>query len=282
MRSKIFASSGGSEARPPEAPVGMMAWWSVTLESSTKRRPSGRSPVPGARSPWYVAGDRIHDFRQRVGDVLRQVAAVGARIADQLVAFVERLRQVERVLRAEAEEAIGVALQFGQVVERRRRHALGLRLDLLDGAPGRRGRARRWPRPPRRRPEAAWPRPAVRRRGGTRSPGRRALRPERRSPPRSGNPRARRRGSPVPAPPAWPAWESARGRRRTPRSRPACRRARDSCPPASRPGCGRARRRRADRTRFPSRSLSKPSRMASGVSDEIHSRLTGLSHPAAS
>ena len=61
------------------------------------------------------------------------MAAVGARIADELVALVERLGHVERLLRAETEEAVGVALQFGEVVERRRRHALRLGFDRLDG-----------------------------------------------------------------------------------------------------------------------------------------------------
>ena len=56
------------------------------------------------------------------------MAAVGARIADQLVPLVERLRGVERLLRAEAEQPVGVALQLGQIVEQRRRHALRLAL----------------------------------------------------------------------------------------------------------------------------------------------------------
>ena len=71
--------------------------------------------------------------RQRRGDVLREVAAIGARIAEQLVAFVERLRRVQRLLRAEAVEAVGVALQLGEIVERRRGHALRLRFDGFDG-----------------------------------------------------------------------------------------------------------------------------------------------------
>ena len=71
--------------------------------------------------------------RQGGGHILRQVAAVGARIADQLVAFVEGLREVQSLLRAEAEEAVGVALQFGEIVERGRRHALRFGLDGFDG-----------------------------------------------------------------------------------------------------------------------------------------------------
>ena len=49
-RSYIFFSSPPTEERSGGVAVGMIAWWSVTLESSTKRLPSGRSPVPGASS----------------------------------------------------------------------------------------------------------------------------------------------------------------------------------------------------------------------------------------
>src|SRR4051812_46624119 len=59
--------------------------------------------------------------------------AVGARIADELVPFVERLSEVQRLLGAEAEETVGVPLKLGEVVERRRRHALRLGFDGLDG-----------------------------------------------------------------------------------------------------------------------------------------------------
>ena len=90
---------------------------------------------------------------------------------------------------------------------------------------------------------------------------------------------ARSCGWRVRAPPAWRAWESARGPPRDPRRRPASRRARDSCPPASRPGCARAPHRPADRMSQPGFSRSKPLRIASGVSDEIQRRLTGLSQP---
>ena len=70
--------------------------------------------------------DRFDDPRQRARHVLREMPAVGARIADQLVPFVQRLRDVERLLRAEAVQAVGVPLQLRQVVEQRRRHALRL------------------------------------------------------------------------------------------------------------------------------------------------------------
>ena len=76
----------------------------------------------------------VDDARQRLRDILREVAAVGTRIADQLVPFVEGLAGIERLLRAEAVQPVGVALQFGQVVEQRRGHALRLCFDGFDGS----------------------------------------------------------------------------------------------------------------------------------------------------
>ena len=45
--------------------------------------------------------DVFDDARERCGDVLGEVAAVGARVADQLVPLVQRLREIQRPLRAE-------------------------------------------------------------------------------------------------------------------------------------------------------------------------------------
>ena len=69
-------------------------------------------------------GDGLDDAGEGGGDVVGEVAAVGAWIADELVAFVEGLGEFECLLGAEAEEAIGMALEFGEVVERGRGHAL--------------------------------------------------------------------------------------------------------------------------------------------------------------
>ena len=46
-----------------------------------------------------------------------QIAAVGARIGEQLVLFVERLRDFERLGGGQAEQPVGLALKGGQVVE---------------------------------------------------------------------------------------------------------------------------------------------------------------------
>src|SRR6478752_7153621 len=60
------------------------------------------------------------------------MAAVRARVADELLLLIEDLRQPQRLLGAEAVETVGVALQLREVVEERRRHALGLGADRLD------------------------------------------------------------------------------------------------------------------------------------------------------
>src|ERR1044072_1037812 len=70
--------------------------------------------------------DGLGDAPQRAGHILREVAAVRARVADQLVALVEGLCGVKRLLRAEAEEAIGVALELREVVRQRRGSACGV------------------------------------------------------------------------------------------------------------------------------------------------------------
>ena len=61
--------------------------------------------VDEAAAEWALAGagreqlavrrcDVINDARQRGGDILGEVAAVGARITDQLVPLVQRLREI--------------------------------------------------------------------------------------------------------------------------------------------------------------------------------------------
>ena len=69
--------------------------------------------------------------------VLREVAAVGPRVGDRLLLLVEPLRHLQRLLRAPAEAAVGMALQLGQVEEERRRRPPRLAGDRLDdGAAG--------------------------------------------------------------------------------------------------------------------------------------------------
>ena len=56
------------------------------------------------------AGDGSDDAWQGAGDIGGQMAAVGAGVAEQLVAFVKSLRDVERMLCGETEETVGVTL----------------------------------------------------------------------------------------------------------------------------------------------------------------------------
>ena len=88
--------------------------------------------MPGARVPRNSPADRAHDLRQRARYILRQMPAIGTWIADQLMSLIKRLREFECALRAERVQPIRMPLQFRQVVEQRRRHALGLRFDLFD------------------------------------------------------------------------------------------------------------------------------------------------------
>ncbi len=58
----------------------------------------------------------------------RQIAAIGARIGDELVAFVEALADVEHPLGIHAEALGGIDLQAGEVIGQRRRLLAGLLL----------------------------------------------------------------------------------------------------------------------------------------------------------
>src|SRR4051812_49045653 len=61
------------------------------------------------------------------------MTAVGSRITDQFVLFVKGLRQIEGLLGAEAEQAIGVSLEFSQIVKKRWLLTLRPGFDRLDG-----------------------------------------------------------------------------------------------------------------------------------------------------
>ncbi len=91
--------------------------------------------------------DDAYDPGQCAGDVLRQITAVGAGITDQLVTLVKSLREIERSLGGEAEEAIRVALQFGEIVELRRKNTLRFTLNGVNLRLARPSTARRslWP-----------------------------------------------------------------------------------------------------------------------------------------
>ena len=81
----------------------------------------------GAQRPWHVLrGDHLHRLLHDVDIVFRQGLAVGSRIGEHLVFFVQRLRDRQRRLGREAEARIGLALQRRQVVQARRTLRAGL------------------------------------------------------------------------------------------------------------------------------------------------------------
>src|SRR5439155_25546452 len=78
-----------------------------------------------------VLADRLEGPGRRLqlrDEVAGEPARARARIGDRLLVLVQRLRGLERAPGGEAEAAVGVALQRGEVVEERR--ALGLLLAL--------------------------------------------------------------------------------------------------------------------------------------------------------
>ena len=82
---------------------------------------------------FIVLGGHVRGNRgQLAGDRRGQVPTVGAGIGDGLVLFVQGLCNLERPLGAVSVQAVGMPLQFGEIVEEGRRHALGCLLDRLD------------------------------------------------------------------------------------------------------------------------------------------------------
>ena len=74
-------------------------------------------------------GEHLADLRAHV---VGQIAAVRARIGDQLVRLIQRLRQLERPVGGKAKLLVGFALQRRQVEQLRRLEPLVLRPALLD------------------------------------------------------------------------------------------------------------------------------------------------------
>jgi hypothetical protein len=74
--------------------------------------PPSQRLFPGAGRKVCLIGRRDHldDPRQRGRHIPRQMPAVGARVADQLVPFIEGLRHIQGLLGAEAEQPVGVPL----------------------------------------------------------------------------------------------------------------------------------------------------------------------------
>ena len=72
------------------------------------------------------------DLGRLAGNIAGEEAAVGAGVRDCLVLLVQRLRYAECALGAEAVQAVGVTLEFGEVVQMWRRLAMPGPLDRDD------------------------------------------------------------------------------------------------------------------------------------------------------
>ncbi len=77
---------------------------------------------------WRVGGfsHRAQGFLDGGQIIFRQMAAVGPRVGQRLVLFIQRLGDAQRVLGREAKATVGFALQRGEVVEHRAGFGLGL------------------------------------------------------------------------------------------------------------------------------------------------------------
>ena len=90
-----------------------------------------KGPLAGAFGDevGVLRGDGFDDGGEADGDGLGEMAGVGSGVGDELVRLVESLGDVEGFLRAVAVEAVGVALEFGEIVEAGRAHALSFGFD---------------------------------------------------------------------------------------------------------------------------------------------------------
>ena len=79
----------------------------------------------------HGVGDQIHQHRQALGHIGGQVTAVRPGIGAELL-FIEVLQIVQRLLRREPQQAVGVPLEGGEVIEGGRLLGFGLALYLLD------------------------------------------------------------------------------------------------------------------------------------------------------
>ena len=68
----------------------------------------------------FAPGHGLHPLCEGGDDVRRQIAGIGAGIGQSLVPLIQALHDVQRLLGAHLIQAVGVPLQFGQVIQHRR------------------------------------------------------------------------------------------------------------------------------------------------------------------
>ena len=78
-----------------------------------RRRIAGNGDALAER---HGVGDQVHQHRQTLGHIRSQIAAVRPGIGAELF-FIEVLQIVQRLLRRIAQQAVGVPLEGGQVIE---------------------------------------------------------------------------------------------------------------------------------------------------------------------
>ena len=99
-------------------------------------------PIDGAPRPGNIIVGILADKAEKIFQFLGQlfqhflilvsnIAAIGARIGGELF-FIKRLHIVQRLLRTVSQQAVGIALERGEVIKRRRIFGLFLARDFLD------------------------------------------------------------------------------------------------------------------------------------------------------
>ena len=114
LQNRSFAHRQRDQIRLPDVPGGnhgMVVGHFLVVDD--RRRIAGNGD---AFAEQHGVGDQIHQHRQALGHVGGQVAAVRPGIGAELL-FIEVLQIVQRLLRREPQQAVGVPLEGGEVIE---------------------------------------------------------------------------------------------------------------------------------------------------------------------
>ncbi len=106
----------------------------IVEDAFVRLDPAAVQHLLGVRQVVVAFLQHLQRAAYRIQIIFRQRARIGTRIGQYLVPFVQGLGQAQRVLGREAEAAVGLALQAGQVEQQRRQ--LGRRLGFLGDRAG--------------------------------------------------------------------------------------------------------------------------------------------------